>query len=115
MTWDWWQTDPTYVIDDPPKGFECPPILNFVGQMTRDNGLRAACCCGSKLRKVASQGQATKSFSLRRRCRAKIFISLSSLSWSSEGRFFPVLAGCAGLGAAGRADAILGWAGEGPG
>ena len=40
MTRDWWQTDPTYVIDDPPKGFECPPILNFVGQMTRDNGLR---------------------------------------------------------------------------
>ena len=39
MTRDWWQTDPTYVIDDPPKGFECPPILNFVGQMTRDNGL----------------------------------------------------------------------------
>ena len=41
MTRDWWQTDPTYVIDDPPKGFECPPILNFVGQMTRDNGLNS--------------------------------------------------------------------------
>ena len=39
MTWDWWQTDPTYVVDDPPKGFERPPILDFVGQMTRDNGL----------------------------------------------------------------------------
>ena len=39
MTRDWWQTDPTYVIDDPPKGFERPPILDFVGQMTRDNGL----------------------------------------------------------------------------
>ena len=39
MTRDWRQTDPTYVIDDPPKGFECPPFLNFVGQMTRDNGL----------------------------------------------------------------------------
>ena len=29
MTRDWWQTDPTYVIDDPPKGFECPPIFEF--------------------------------------------------------------------------------------
>ena len=29
MTRDWWQTDPTYVIDDPPKGFECPPIFDF--------------------------------------------------------------------------------------
>ena len=28
MTRDWWQTDPTYVIDDPPKGFERPPILD---------------------------------------------------------------------------------------
>ena len=42
MTWDWWQTDPTYVVDDPPKGFERPPILNFAGQMTRDNGLRCS-------------------------------------------------------------------------
>ena len=39
MTRDWWQTDPTYVIDDPPKGFERPPILDSVKQMTRDNGL----------------------------------------------------------------------------
>ena len=29
MPRDWWQTDPTYVIDDPPKGFECPPIFEF--------------------------------------------------------------------------------------
>ena len=29
MTRDWWQTDPTYVIDDPPKVFECPPIFDF--------------------------------------------------------------------------------------
>ena len=41
MTRDWWQTDPTYVVDDPPKGFERPPILDFVGQMTRDNGLHS--------------------------------------------------------------------------
>ena len=39
MNWDKWPTDPTYVIGDPPKGFERPPILDFVGQMTRDNGL----------------------------------------------------------------------------
>merc|ERR1712024_82786 len=29
MTQDWWQTEPTYVIDDPPKGFERPPIFEF--------------------------------------------------------------------------------------
>ena len=33
ITRDLWQNDPTYVVDDPPKGFERPPILDSVGQM----------------------------------------------------------------------------------
>ena len=55
MTRDWWQTDPTYVIDDPPKGFECPPIFDFC--WTNDASPWTMCVAsenmtGDKLKKI---------------------------------------------------------------
>ena len=85
MTQDWWQTDPTYVIDDPLKGFERPSILDSVGQMTWENWLpgHTAAHVECRVQMVGLQAAGSLAWQCSRENHAQI------KSWSRYSAFIP--------------------------